>query len=253
MSSNIKYKIYPSLLDSFQYYLDSSENYQKYWGNSADPAMSEADFEEKCLQDLLNSINRVPFESEDADRGTAFNEIVDWLITGAPCEREGMGICFDEDTREYVATYKERIYRFPESICMEFANYYRGAIPQVLCQAVLPTKYGNVLLYGYIDELMSFGIHDIKTTKKYEVGKFRKHWQHRVYPYCIDKMGNCIDHFEYNVAEITKSGKITTFTEYYRYDAKQTESELIEICEWFISFLENNRDKITDKKVFALI
>ena len=35
------YKIYATLLDTFQGYLDSSELWQEYWGFSEDPSKTE--------------------------------------------------------------------------------------------------------------------------------------------------------------------------------------------------------------------
>ena len=58
---DIKYKIYPTLLDGFQRYLDSEED--------------------TALQELIDKINRKPFTSVAADKGTAFNEVVEGVIS----------------------------------------------------------------------------------------------------------------------------------------------------------------------------
>ena len=55
----VKYNFTPSLLDGFT-------QYKKY----------------KNAIQLLNRINRVPFESEAADKGTAFNEVIDCIVEG---------------------------------------------------------------------------------------------------------------------------------------------------------------------------
>lgn len=250
--SSPKYRFYATLLDSFQSYLSSSEIYQKYYGFSENPQITESEFEDKTRQNLLNTINRVPFESEAADRGTCFNEIVDCLILNRGTQRADMQIAYNREVQTITAIFKGKEYVFPTAVCREFANYFVGALPQVFCSAILPTVYGDVELYGFIDELMPFSIHDIKTTGRYQAGNFRNHWQHRVYPYAIEQMGNRVEHFEYNIAEITSSGKISTFTEYYPYAAEQVRCELKSHCEWFIEFLESNRDKITDRKIFNL-
>ncbi len=254
MNRPLKYRFYATLLDTFQSYLSSDVIWQKYWGNSSkEDAPTAEEFEKRCLSDLLDRINRVPFESEAADRGTCFNEIVDCLILNRNTERADMTISAEKDARTITAVFREKAYIFPMAICQEFAQYYRGAIPQVFCSGVLPTKYGDVELYGYIDELMPFGIHDIKTTGSYSVGDFRSHWQHHVYPYCMEQAGNKIDHFEYNICEMkpTKAGMICrSFTEYYPYLPEQTRALLTCHCEGLIEFIEANRDKITDKKIF---
>lgn len=254
LSQQPKYQFYATLLDTYQSYLSSDDIWQKYWGNSTkDDAITAEEFEKKCYQDVIDRINRVPFDSEKADRGTCFNEIVDCLILNRNTERADMVLRSDKEAQTMTAVFHGRTFVFPMSVCWEFARYYAGAIPQVLCSGVLPTKYGYVRLYGYIDELMPFGVHDIKTTGSYSVGDFRQHWQHRVYPFCLEQMGNKIDHFEYNICEMkdTKVGLMCkTFTEYYSYNRDTTLQELTSHCESMIEFIEQNRHKITDKKIF---
>lgn len=254
MSRQPKYRFYATLLDTFQSYLSSGEIWQKYWGDSSkEDAPTAEEFEARCFHDLIDRINRVPFSSEKADRGTCFNEIVDCLILNRNTDRSDMTISADRETQTITAILRDKAYTFPMCICREFAKYYQGATPQVLCSGVLTTKYGDVELYGYIDELMPFGIHDIKTTGSYSAGDFRNHWQHHVYPYCMEQMGNHIEHFEYNICEIksSKSGcKYTTFTEYYPYIPDVSIPALTGHCEGLIEFIEIYRDLITDKKIF---
>lgn len=252
---NIRYQFYATLLDSFQSYLSSDGTWEKYWGSSTKPeTLTPDEFCEKCRQDVIDRINRVPFQSEAADQGTCFNEIVDCLILNKAVCREDMVLRSDRDRQILSADYRGHTYEFPMSICVEFANYYRGALPQVFCEGILPTKYGDVRLYGYIDELMPFGIHDIKTTGGYQVGNFRSHWQHHAYPFCLEQMGTRVNYFEYNICEIKRlqSGLVKTasFTEFYPYLPDETRRMLTAHCEQFIEFIETNRDKITDKKIF---
>ena len=71
---NIKYNIYPSLLDAYQRYLDSNSIYNKFWGFSDNPEFSEDEFSEQCEIDFMNKINRVPIpweKTENMDSGTA--------------------------------------------------------------------------------------------------------------------------------------------------------------------------------------
>lgn len=244
--NNYSYCIYPTLLDSFQNYLNSSVNYQKFWGNSEDPSKTEDEYEKECFNELINRINRVPFESEAADRGTAFNEIVDCLV--AKTKSDKMDISSNKENGTVTAIYNNRKFVFPLSICIGFADYFKSAVSQVYCEAKLETQYGNVLLYGYIDELLSTKICDIKTTKKYEAFKYRNNWQHKVYPYCLEQQGSRVSAFEYCVCEI-KGNKYDTYVEYYNYLSNETKEELTAICEQFIEFLNANRELITDKKI----
>ena len=270
MSKLLSYLFYATLLDGYQNYLSSSEIYNKYWGFSDEPELTEEEFEQKQFQSLIDRINRVPFDSEPADQGTCFNEIVDCIILKKKSKRmevesiketkpnpnwSDMGNReFIEVTTAFKATYNEREFIFPAELCFEFANYYKGAVPQVRTEAVLPTKYGDVLLYGDMDEVMPTAIHDIKTTKNYTVGDFKDHWQHIVYPYCLNQNGNSVFDFEYNIAVINrlKSGYVnyTTHTEHYAFNPETDTQRLTKHVEGLIEFLEANKHLITDKKIF---
>jgi hypothetical protein len=159
-----KYLFYATLLDGYQDYLGSDKIYNEYWGFSEDPPMSEEEFQEKKRLELIDRINRVPFDNEKADRGTAFGEVVDCLILGRKSKK--MDISSNREAGTITAVYNSRTFVFPISICKEFSDYYKDAIPQVYVEAILPTRYGNVKLYGYLDELMPMSIHDVKTTGK---------------------------------------------------------------------------------------
>ena len=253
MSSKVSYNFYATLLDSYQNYLDSDKLWEKFWGSSENPKLSIDEYAEQCKQDLINRINRVPFDSEAADRGTAFNEIVDCLIENRNTDKMKVSKVLDGNNKVIAlkALYKEREFTFPLEMCRELANYFKGAVTQYFCEAILPTKYGNVKLYGYLDELMPTCIHDIKTTGRYEAYKFRDHWQHIVYPYCLREEGNDISTFEYDVIRLgSKPDDYDFFTEVYNYDEKIDKPRLVAHCEGLIEFLNANKELITDKKIF---
>jgi hypothetical protein len=259
MKRQHNYLIYPSLLDSFQDYLNREDIYLRYWGNSETPSITLEEFEQKQFNGLIDKINRVPMkweDSEKADRGTAFNEIVDCMILNCKSAKMEISRLCDINDNTLVtgleANYNNRKFSFPIEICREFARYFKGATPQVYCEAILPTQYGNVLLYGYIDELMPTSVHDIKVTGSYEAWKFKDKWQRVVYPYCISENGSNITDFEYNVLQITENKGGTfyeTKTEYYNY-TEQDKERLTAVCEQLIEFLEENKEMITDKKIF---
>lgn len=247
-----KYQFYATLIDSFQGWLSSSETYQDYWGFSDDPSKTEEEFEKEQFQSLIDRINRVPMKWEDseaADRGTAFNEAVDCVIAGRKSEK--MELVSNKESGIITANYNKRTFVFPISLIKEFADYFTGATSQVFTDAILPTKHGDVLLYGYIDELLFASCHDIKTTGKYKAGKFRNNWQHIVYPYCLNIDGNKINEFEYNIV-LFSGNNHSTFTEFYRYMPERDITRLQNIVERMIEFLELNRNLITDKKIFNL-
>lgn len=244
------YLIYSTLLDGFQSYLSSSELWADYWGMSDDPSKTEDEFEKEQFQSVIDRINRKPFDSEAADRGTAFNEVVDCIIEHRNSSK--MTITSEKESGLITAIYNNRTFTFATALCMEFAQYFKGAVCQFYVEAPLQTKYGKVLLYGFIDELLPHSVHDIKTTEKYKAGKFRNHWQHIVYPYCLNQTGNSVYQFEYNVAQISKTGLYTTFTEHYLYNPVRDIRILTEHVERFIEFLQTNRELITDEKIFNL-
>lgn len=249
--SKITYNLYATILDSFTNYLKAEEDWEKFYDNGADIKISIQDYEVQMKQELIDKINRVQFTSEAADRGTAFGEVVDCLILGRNTEREDMEIVSLKEEGIIRVQFRNNVFDYPISLCREFADYFKGAVPQVRTEGVLQTKYGPVLLYGYIDELMPLSVHDIKTTSRYNAFKFRDHWQHIVYPYCLHQEGSKITLFEYN---IVKWGKVNeTFTEPYNFDLTRDTERLLNHCERFIEFLENNRELITDKKIFNLL
>lgn len=271
--NKISYKLYATLLDSFQNYLSSDIIYQKYYGFSDNPPCNEDEFREKQFQSLIDRINRVPFDSEAADRGTCFGEVIDCMVEhrkseivqvekvykvnrfGA-CDEMGKPLYYDEEeTKEVIAlkaTYNNREFTFPISLCREFADYFKGALTQQRVEAILPTAFGNVLVYGFIDELMPTTVNDIKTTSSYSVGKFKNHFQHLVYPYALMKNGSDVRTFEYNIVEFNKGGYVVdTYTETYVFNPKRDIPILTSHCEEFIRFLEENRELITDKKIFG--
>lgn len=273
-----KYRIYPSLLDAYTDYLKSDDIYERYWGFSENPPFSPDEFREKQFHALIDRINRVPFDSEAADKGTAFNEAVDCIVEHREsgimqiksvkekfieklcnnligydsCKKDHCEMCpfYAEEERERVVSidvvYNNRKFSFSPRLCHEFAYYYEGALTQQRVEAILPTCFGDVLVYGVIDELMPLSVHDIKTTGSYYVGKFKGHYQHLVYPYCLIESGNDIRIFEYNITDFKN-----TYTETYVFNPERDIPVLRECVEDFIRFLNDNRNLITDTKIFG--
>lgn len=255
MSKKVDYRFYATLLDAFQNYLDSDTIYQKYWGFSENPQYTEDEFRKKQFEGLIDRINRVPCDSEVADRGTAFNEVIDCIVKGKDSGKVKVSRVRNEsDTLIGLkCRYNGREFYFPMTVIREFSEYYKGALPQQYIQGLLPTSVGEVVLYGYIDYILPFSTHDLKTTRQYVVGNYKNHWQHLVYPYCLAQNGCNVPDFEYNILEITerKSGNtFATYTESYSFVAERDVPRLISHCEDLIYFLNENRSLINDKKIF---
>ena len=249
-SSEVAYQLYPSLIDAYTDYCKSEVIYDKYWGGDESPSMTYEEYEAKAFQDLIDKINRVPKDLIKADVGTVFNELVDCLILGRKSEKiEVEKVC---DERDNVVSLRAK---------------YKGAIPQMLVEGTMHTRRGVVRLYGYLDELMPLSVHDIKTTGSYEVGKFKDHAQHLVYPYCLRQMGYTgVDLFSYDVAEI--STNITkqnleppevivklkaTYSEEYLFTPERDIPILEGKIVGLIDFIEVNRHLINNPRIFASI
>lgn len=223
------YKFYATLLDSYQYFLHSES--------------------ETAMQEFLDKINRVPFESEPADKGTAFNELVDRIIAGESFpvlqykDKGADDLIPFKFTNRNGKTYD---FSFKKDIVFGFVERLQGYASQVYTSAEIQTSKGTVLLYGYIDEILKNDVTDIKTTGRYEFPKFLSHWQHRVYPYCLS---------ENNIHTETFTYRITDFNGYYEevypFNKEKSKAELILICEQLIDFIEMNKEKITDIKIFG--
>lgn len=240
------YNFYPSLLDEFNRYLDCSTTYQKYWGGSNTPSKTEDEYEQECFNSLINKINRVPFESfesDAADKGTAYNNLIDLIIS--------KDINLDTPIPELSIQYKDKTYSFNYDTCVEIGEYLKYGIPQELVEGIINTDRGQVRLYGYLDYRLPDRIVDLKTTSSvYNAFKFRDNTQHLVYPYCLRQQGIELTDFEYLIVYFGKSNE-TIFTELYNFNTERDENSLRIMCSHFIDFLETHKHLITDKKIFG--
>lgn len=269
---NPKYRIYPSVLDKFQELLDYQLVAEEPWNKVSETAIAEGKYpdkevgdyiltldelQDKLEQELIDTINRVPHEpSEAADKGTAFNEVIDCLIANRPCGIEGMTI--EKVDLGLHVSYHGFEWLFDLDFCREFADNLSESVSQLHVSSTIETDYGLVELYGYIDEYRLNQVIDLKTTGKYEFLKFERKWQRHVYPYCLVENGNEVQGFEYRVV-VWKGGTKASpalygnvIPEFYTYDHEQTKAELKGMLEHFIGWLEANADRITDKKIFGI-
>ena len=249
----VAYKFYPSLLDRFQSLLDTSLYFESdmNWDDKAgDYRRSEEDIAHEREVDLLNAVNRVPRPPiEAADLGTCFNNVVDYLVAGVPlsCDpsvrMEMDGFTFDYDG----------------GLCRDVATMLGGSVSQCFTQAVLPTRYGGVLLYGYPDYWCADGsVVDLKTTSRYTWPKYDRHWQRWVYPWCLREQRDAkVDWFSFLVVKWKKPTKAEPYyrgdiyKEDYAYDHTDATRRLQAVCERFVEWLEAHREMITDTKIFA--
>lgn len=219
-----KYNIYPSLLDSFSWYLK----------NESDTATKE----------FIDRINRVPQPySEAADKGTKFNLLTDYLIGGRIPEG------WTQQGEEYVcpASGEAPEFRFPTEIADAIAEEVMGSVTQVFCECYIPTGRGVVRIYGYCDNVIGNTVIDQKTiSKAYEFPKFLHNWQHVVYPFALNEMGVKVDTFTYLITDFKTINK-----EDYIYNPDTDRRRLMAHVDRFIDFLESVRPLITDPKIIV--
>ena len=222
----VNYRFYATLLDGFQYYLSKVDD-------------------DNAFQDFIDRLNRKPFFSEAAMKGSAFNELVDLLIENKvrlsdfPVDKKG-NVLFPYEEKGV-----KKDFPFKPDILRLMTDRLKGSVPQKYTEAVLPTRKGNVLLYGFADEVQRNKVIDIKTTGRYIFPKYLHAWQSKVYPYCLKKQGVYVDTFEYLVTDFRN-----VFVEEYPYKPERDVLELQRFSEQLIDFIENHKNLITSQKLF---
>ena len=157
-----KYLITPTLLNSFQYYIQ--DEYKS-------PADSRADF--------LRTLSCERFEPNEAmQKGVDFENDIK-IATEYKYE-----YWQDNKTVEY------------DSVIDCLANIVQDGIWQQTCKKDLTIGNQEFLLYGKCDVVKRDTIYDIKYTSNYEVGKFLDSAQHLIYLYCLD-----LPKFQYLVSD----------------------------------------------------
>ena len=199
----MQYKIYPSLLDAYNWYASSES--------------------ETATQELIDKINRLPFQSDAADRGTCFNKLIDAELEG----RERFG------------------FNFVTGLAKDICDRLEGAQRQLFVSTVIEVDGVMVELYGYLDYLKYDIVTDLKTTKQYELGKYKDGMQRHVYPVALIDHGNQINNFEFLVTDFN-----VVYPELYPVDYDKSKAIIVDSCRQLIRFLETHKDIITDKKIF---
>ena len=265
------FRIYPSLLDKFQEFLDYETAAEEPWNKVSETAIEAGKYPDKEVgdyiltpdelcdkleQELVDTINRVQHEPwEAADKGTCFNEVIDMLLDGRDCQYEGMTVTMDD--KVVTATLDGFTFLFDLEFCKSVAEGLIDSASQVFTTATIETEHGIVELYGYVDEFQHDKVIDLKTTTQYDFLKFERKWQRHVYPYCLVQNGYEVEGFEYRVIK-WKGGTKTqpalsgeVIPEYYTYTHEESEKELKAMLDHFLDWLEANKERITDTKVFG--
>lgn len=197
------YKIYPSLLDAYKWY-----------------QASESDTSE---QEFIDKINRLPYQSDAADKGKWLNELIDISLKGQ---------------EKYKCQF---LTGYPGEIVKRLA----GAVKQVYTSTMIEVGSKIVELYGYIDYVKEDRVIDLKTTKTYELGKYKDSLQMHLYPVSLIDEGNEINEFEFLVTDFEN-----IYSEVYKINYANSKAILTDCCKELINFLRLRRHLITDRKIF---
>lgn len=280
-------KYTPSLLDAFTTYLNSEALYEKFFGKTEEPSLTYEEFEQKKFKEVIDKINRVPFESEAASRGSCLNEIVDCIVMNTKSTRDDITVktlssfeklCemgawdFVENKplayEQWFETVRQPCiwaknggfeFYFDIAFCKSLAEYFKDSLCQIYTEAPIDTDYGKVLLYGYPDYVRGNMVYDLKTTDKYEFGKYSKYWQQHVYPYTLITSGKLTDVQAFEFTAFQMKGGTARFPllcgdmypEVYVYNHERSTQLLRGICTQFAEFLQNNKELIKDEKIFG--
>lgn len=263
-----RFRITPSLLNKWQDLVDCDRHWEEWYGNSDEPTISSEDYYAKCEQDLLNAINRVPFVSEAASRGTALNELVDCIVDNRK-PMEGMVVERVYQLSEADATRKNLIglsveyegfsFLFDIVLVRSLAEYFKGAVCQHRCEAVMDTSFGPVILYGDSDYILRDVVYDLKSTNKYSAyGKFEDGWQKDLYPWALIESGEMegITGFEYTIVPLSGGSATSPLitgeikSEWYDYSHGTATRRLRQVLEAFLPWIEEHRSQITHPRIF---
>lgn len=249
------------MISKYSDFLAADQAAEEFWNKDSegDYKLSPQEMADKLEQELLDTINRVPHEpSEAADKGTALNEVIDCMLLRKKSTRDDVVLKSDRTAEIPLINAKINDFSFDFSmvLCQDIAKDLAGAIPQYRCSAILPTKYGDVELYGDVDYILRDLVIDLKTTGRYNFGKYELGWQKDLYPYCLIESGMMTDvpmFIYYIVNWVERAGMPITgnlYKEEYVYDHAASTARLTSICERLAEYLESHRDVITNKKIF---
>jgi hypothetical protein len=227
------YKIYPTLLDSYNRYLIGPQY-------MSDDGPTEEEIDAKSLEELINKINRVPYlPTEPQARGTSFESCVNALLDSTDIEIKAD----KKDNRLYSFEGFEFPKELTDKVVRELTGY---STRSERISALISTPAGYVELYGVMDYSFPSVQVDLKTTKKYDFLKYKDNTQHKTYPFIAKENGIHVDNFCYLVTDFKD-----VYAEHYTYSPAFRDELIENICR-FIDFIEINREIITDKKIFAL-
>lgn len=194
----VKYLMTPTLLNSFSYYF-------KYEGEK----------EEEVRQSFIDLLHKDRFRMTPAMQ---------------------RGIDFENNVQAYCEDRLKIVGDAPEqNVMRDIGNICKGGHWQKRVMKEIVINGIKFLLYGKCDVIKEDYIHDIKTTKNYDIGKYQDSAQHLLYMFC-----GAFKKFSYLIAQ---GG--TYLNAFYKEDyfyTKDTKQQLITKINEFLGFLENDKE-----------
>ena len=200
-----KYLITPSLINSFQYYINDKFK---------SPADSRADF--------LKTLSKEKFEPTEAmQKGIDFENKIFELdkMLKADWNDIAINFVFSQETEEYKDCLKN------------IATIVKDGLWQQTCKKDLQIGNQEFLLYGRMDVVKRDTVYDIKYTSNYELGKFLGSAQHLIYLYCTG-----LPKFKYLIS----NGKDFWIEDYF--NNVNIENTIKNKINNFLSYLENDSE-----------
>jgi len=200
-----KYLITPTLINSFEYYINDEFK---------SPADSRADF--------LKTLSREKFEPTEAmQKGIDFENKIFELDKMLKADWDDLAIncIFSQETEEYKDCLKN------------IATIVKNGLWQQTCKKDLHIGNKEFLLYGKMDVVKRDTVYDIKFTSKYELGKFLDSAQHLIYLYCTG-----LPKFQYLISD----GEDFWIEDYYNH--ANIENEIKSKINDFLGYLENDKE-----------
>ena len=241
--------ISPTLLDKWQAWQESENSWEEYYGQAEEPAYTLAQWDEKLERDLVDACNGVVTpSSRAADLGTCLNEALDCILLKVSSTRDDVKLSSHDGA--ITAVKDPNTFLFHVDDVVNLKSYVKDMTPQMLVSAEIETAHGTVQLYGYPDYFGGDTVIDLKTTSRYEGGKFRDKWQRYVYPYILDKL-DLLDgyrQFEFLVCKVTDANQNNPFVEMQLYHEVYTDplggfeniirGQVERFTEWFMECRE---------------
>lgn len=180
---------------------------------------------EDKFTELINKINKVPIEfPEAAKRGVSFEDCVNLVLSGQNIYKKD-GFEFDPDLVNKIAR-----------------KLQNNTGSQVWIEKTVPFEHGDVRIGGFVDYSYSDKIIDLKTTANYKLGKYAEYSQHRAYGLIESHKPK----FVYYVTDF-ENAYIEPYT-----NKKENHDEFLHNVSLFWEFTQENRELITDKKIFNI-